>query len=118
MHFSGFSLGVLKILDFVPFSGSLGHYINLLGFKVWKSDMGLCLAKVRVSMEINYFIFLHIIATDYSFLFVYGEAWNSGFLLFFLFLDTANGKKLLDSRENGSLLMGFGSLKVLRGVKN
>jgi len=83
--------------------------------------MGLCLAKVRVSMEINYFIFLHIIATDYSFLFVYGEAWNSVFLLFFLFflfLDTANGKKLLDSRENGSLLMGFGSLKVLRGVKN
>ena len=81
--------------------------------------MGLCLAKVRVSMEINYFIFLYIIATDYSFLFVSGEAWNSGFLLFFLlFLDTANGKKLLDSRENGSLLMGFGSLKVLRGVKN
>jgi len=80
--------------------------------------MGLCLAKVRVSMEINYFIFLHIIATDYSFLFVYGEAWNSGFLLFFLFLDTANGKKLLDSRENGSLLMGVGSSKVLRGVKN
>jgi hypothetical protein len=96
----------------------LGHYINLLGFKVWISDMGLCLAKVRVSMEINYFIFLHIIATDYSFLFVYGEAWNSGFLLFFLFLDTANGKKLLDSRENGSLLMGVGSSKVLRGVKN